>query len=242
MPNKRRRTSLQLKLELIDAVGKALTKYGHTHLGINNVSIEAGVEKPAIYRHFESFDDLLHAYIEKQDYWLSELKEFSQETVDDERDFAKRILIGQFRTLFKSKELQQLHIWELGDADDVVTSIALKREILAIKLLKQSEKVLENQGINFNCIMAVLIAGIYYLILHKDKSTFCNVDITAKADRDDFLKSIEWLIDLIFDSKESNTLREREKIAVKAYREGVEIDKIARFVDLSEKHIRELIN
>ncbi len=239
MTNRRRRNSLQIKIELLEAVGKALVKHGHTHLGINNVSIEAGIEKASIYRHFSDFNDLLRSYIEKQDYWLLRLKEYGESDVENTRMFTKTMLTEELEVLFKNKELQKLLIWELDDEDDIVTSLALKREIMAEKLLAKGKDILVGYGINFNFILAILIAGIYYLVLHKDKSTFCDMDLNKKADRDELSKSIEWLVDLIYDKAEK--VSEAESIAVKAHKAGVEIEKIVGFTGISSERIQELI-
>lgn len=239
MTNKRRRNSTEVKMDLLEGVGKALTKYGHTHLGINNVSLESRVEKATLYRHYADFNDLLRTYVEKQDFWVLKLRKYEHREIRIGRTFIKNILIEQFETLYKNKELQKLLIWELGDMDDIVTPIALKREVMAQRLLKKGEGLLLEQGLNFNFIIATFIAGIHYLVLHKDKSTFCNVDINAKSDRLEFIKTIEWLVDLVFDK--ADDISKAERIAINAYKAGVEPEKIAEFTELSIERIHELI-
>ncbi len=118
-------------MDLLEGVGKALTKYGHLHLGINNVSMESGGEKATIYRCYNDFNDLLKAYVEEQDFWLLKLREYQEQEIEDKRTFVKNVLFEQFETLYRNKELQKLLVWELGDEDDIVTSIALKREVMA---------------------------------------------------------------------------------------------------------------
>ncbi len=151
--------------------------------------------------------------MKKQDYWLLRLKEYGDSEAENKRTFTKTILTEELEGLYKSKELQKLLIWELSDEDDIVTSLVLKREIMAEKLLDKGKYILKGYGINFNLIQAILIAGIYYLVLHKDKSTFCDMDLNKKTDRDELSRSIEWLVDFIYDKAE------------KAHKIGVEIEK-----------------
>ncbi len=151
--------------------------------------------------------------MKKQDYWLLRLKEYGDSEAENKRTFTKTILTEELEGLYKSKELQKLLIWELSDEDDIVTSLVLKREIMAEKLLDKGKYILKGYGINFNLIQAILIAGIYYLVLHKDKSTFCDMDLNKKTDQDELSRSIEWLVDLIYDKAE------------KAHKTGVEIEK-----------------
>jgi AcrR family transcriptional regulator len=235
---RRRRNTIAVKMDLIDAVGSVLKKHGYAKLGINLVAEEARVDKNVIYRNFEEFDKLLEAYVEKQDFWFMALKEHGSEKIEDRRTFMKYILADQFKAVYSSKEFQQLLLWELGDRDDFTTNIAIKREILAEGIFKQYRPLLEDYGLNFNFIVAILISSIYYLVLHREKSTFCETDLTKKNEREEFIKTIEWLTDLIFDKIE--TKNETELIAVNALKEGVEIEAVARITGLSVDKIKTL--
>jgi len=236
---KRRRNALAIKLELIDAVGEALKKHGFAKLGLNLIAKEAEMDNTAVYRHFKDIEALLSEYIEKQDYRLMILKEYGKEEIEDKRAFVKSIFREQFTSLYNSAEFQQLMIWELGDKDELTSSIAIKRELLAKGLIEQSKTLLDEHGINFNFICALFMAGIYYLILHKDKSTFCHLDLDDNTDREEFIRTIDWLIDLLFDKKEN--INEVERIAIDAHKEGVELSIIAKITRLPIERIQELI-
>ncbi len=239
MLNTRSRKDIATKLALTNSVGKILKKYGYAKLGINLVAKEAAIDKTVIYRKFEGFDGLLRAYVEKQDFWLMKLKECGDNKIENHRAFMKEILISQFNALYTNEELQQLLIWELGDKDGFTNSIAIKRELLAEKLFEQIKTVLEEFDINLNNIYAVFISSIYYLILHKSKSTFCEMDLTKEEDTKEFIKTIEWMIDLIFDKKE--TANQMEQVAIDAYKEGVSIEAIVKITKLPTDRIKELI-
>jgi AcrR family transcriptional regulator len=237
---RRRRNSVAIKMDLIDAVGSVLKKNGFAKLGINLVAEEAKVDKNVIYRNFEDFANLLNTYVEKQDFWLMVLKKYGEEKIEDHRAFMKQILTNQFKTVYSNKEFQQLLLWELGDRDDFTTHMAIKREILAEGIFSQYHSLLDSFGVKFNAIPAILISSIYYLILHKDKSTFCEVDLTKKNDRDEFINAIVWLIDLIFDKVESKN--ETERIARNALHEGIDVDTISRITGLSMEETKALKN
>ena len=236
---RRRRNTIAVKEDIYDAVGSVLQKYGFSKLGINLVAEEAGVDKNVIYRNFTDFNTLLEEYVEKQDFWLRAIKELGKVKVENHRELTKQVLTEQFKTIYSNKELQQVLVWELGDKDNITTSLAIKREVLSKGLIDQYKPLLDDFGVNFNNIAAILIAGIYYLILHKDKSTFCNIDITKKKDREDFLKTIEWLVDLIFDKREA--LGQTEQIAINAHKEGIDIETISKITKLPTEKIKCII-
>lgn len=239
MVNKRRRNALATRLALIDAVGDTLKKLGYAKLKINTVAQESGMDKTAIYRNFRDFDELLEAYIESQDFWLLKLKEIGKHPIENHREFMKQILKEQFDSINSNEEFQQLLIWELGDKEGFMEAFPLKREIMAQGLFKQIGIVLEDIDVNLNAVYAILIAGINYLILHQDKSTYCNLDITKKDDKDELLKTIFWIVDLIFDKKEA--ISEVEQIAIKAHKKGIVIDDIAEITGLSKEKIENLV-
>lgn len=233
---RRRRNTIAVKMDLIDAVGAVLKKHGFAKLGINLVAEEAKVDKNVIYRNFEDFNKLLEAYVEKQDFWFMAMKEHGSEKIEDRRAFMKYMLADQFKVIYSNKELQQLLLWELGDQDDFTTNVAIKREILAKGIFDQYRSLLDDYGVRFNFITAILISSIYYLILHREKSTFCETDLTRKKEREEFLEAIEWLTDLIFDKIEAKS--ETERIALNALSEGIEPETVSKITGLSLAKIR----
>ena len=235
---RRRRNAIAVKIDLIDAVGEVLKKYGFAKLGINLVAQEARVDKNVIYRNYEEFDKLLKAYVEKQDFWFMALKEHGKEKIGDKRVFMKYLLAELFKVIYSNKEFQQLLIWELADKDDFTTDIAIKREVLSEGIFDQYRSLLDDYGIKFNSIAAILISSIYYLVLHREKSTFCETDLTKKSERDDFVKTIEWLTDLLFDKIEAAS--EAKRIAVNALEEGLSQETVAQITGLSLNTVKGL--
>ncbi|MFO7645107.1 MAG: TetR/AcrR family transcriptional regulator, partial [Desulfosarcina sp.] len=56
---------------LVDAVGKLLAEKGFTHLGVNAVARQAGVDKVLIYRYFGGLPGLIKAFGQEGDFWPS---------------------------------------------------------------------------------------------------------------------------------------------------------------------------
>lgn len=238
MLSKREKKAIAAKIDLLEAVGSALKKYGFAKLGINLVAAEAKMDKTAIYRYYSSIEELLKAYIEKQDYWLTSLKEYGNKEIKDRPGFTKSFFKEQIEILFSNEELQQLIIWEIADKDKIAAPITVKREIYSQGLLRQGRDILSNYGINFNHILSILLGGVYYGILHKDKGAFCELDLTQKKHKEDLTKTIEWLIDLVFSASEE--MSEIEKIAIRAYKKGLSINDIIEITGLSEEKLNNL--
>lgn len=236
----KRRNKFELRSDLIDAVGTVLMTHGFAKLGITLVADEARVDKTVIYRNYRTFERLLDEYIREQDYWLRELKEYGKTEIQDHRSYLKMLLIEQFRFLYSNKEIQQLLIWELGDQTEITRSIPLRREAMSQALLEQYNNYFEHTDIDFNSASALLISGIYFAVLHMNKSTFCNTDIRKRTDKIKFEKTVEWLVDLIFDAKEKQ--KEKEQTVLRCIQQGLDEEITARITDLDIKEVKLLMN
>ncbi|MCT4646346.1 MAG: TetR family transcriptional regulator [Carboxylicivirga sp.] len=240
MPSIREKKSIASKLNLIKTIGKVLKDKGYSKLSINLISEESGVDKAFIYRHYKDFDGLLKAYISQQDYWLKSLSKLSDYKIEDHRQFMKGLVMNQFKDIYNNEELQQFLIWELGDKEGFTTSVAIEREVLAEDLYAQARDVFRRYNIDTNMLYAILISSVYYLILHKDKSTFCEFDFTEKRDVDEFLKTLNWVIDVLFDKLDNED--KMEGVAIKAHAKGMSVDDIAEITGLSKNKVNTLIH
>jgi hypothetical protein len=133
--------------------------------------------------------------------------------------------------------LQQLLIWELGELSQRTKSLSQRREQLSEAILKQYESYFPDE-IEFNVMMSIVIAGIYYLILHKEHSTFCLIDFKNEKDR--IFKGIDQLIDMIFQAGED--IQIKEQIASNALKNGLDSKTVSIITELPLSRIEKLKN
>ncbi len=235
MISKRESNAIKAKMDLLNAVGVALKKHGFAKLGINTVAAEAKMDKTAIYRYYNGFEDLLKAYVDHQEHWLESLKMIGERKIPDMNKLIKDFLREQIEILMDSEEFQQLLVWELADKDNIAAPITVKREIYSEGILKQSRVSLEKSGINLNFIMAVLIGGIYYLVIHKNQYKFCEVDLNQKKHKEELIRTLDWLIDLLFET--NRQVSEVEEIAKRLYNKGMSKDEIMEITNISSQKL-----
>jgi len=238
MANVRERKAIAAKMSLMKAIGKILREKGYSKLCINLVSEESGVDKAFIYRHYETFEGLLKSYIEKQDHWLMNLEEVTKVPIVNHRKFMKDLLTNQFLGVYENEEFQQFLVWELGDKSGFTAKVSVEREILAKPIFDQCRDVFKDYRIDLNVIYAWWSAGIYFLILHKEVSTFCEYDFTKRQDVEEFLKTLRWMVDVLFDKLESD--HKLEQVAIKAYEKGLSIDDVVEITGLSCNKVKAL--
>ena len=235
---KRRRTTQQVKDDIMQAVGSVLSKHGLTKLGVDEIAAEAGMDKATLYRHYKDFFDLLKKYIEQEDIWINF---FNNEiySVDENNlaSYMSNMFEEQFNKLLNNTKQQELMIWELAEKSILMKDISQKREDMATDLLDNINESFKYKDVSSNNIIAIIIAGIYYLTLHKDISSFCNIDINNKEHKAKFISDMKWLVESIF-----STITETERIVLNCIENGLDNELIAKITEIDIKRVEELYN
>jgi hypothetical protein len=138
--------------------------------------------------------------------------------LSDEDGF-KWILKNLTIALYKNKGMQQLLIWELSHDNPVTRRTSGLRELINEPLIRLLEYRFKDSGIDMNVICAMMISGIYYLILHRDRSKFCDVDFSTRKGKIRLEEGISQLASILFG--ELKRQQEMIEIANKLRAEGV---------------------
>ena len=167
------------KLKLINAVGVVLKKKGYKGLTATNIAKAAGLSRRLITIYFDSVDDLIEIYVRNKDYWTAasgNVEEMLTENIDTKK-LIKNILQNQLDYFYNNSEMQKLILWEISEKTKVMYEVCEDRERLGDKVFELTDKEFEDKDIR--AVSALLVAGIYYMVLHA-KSTdtlFCGIDI-----------------------------------------------------------------
>lgn len=196
-PRKKRRTKQVIELAVMDAVHSLIEEVGFNKVTLTGIAARAQIEPTVFYRRYSNLDELFDVYSHKYDYWLAGIAELMPPDLSDEESM-KWILLNLIRALHKNRGMQQMLIWELSDDNPVTRRTATLREKINESLIKELEKRFENTGVDLSVMAALLISGIYYLILHRNMSTFCNVDFSSKSGRERLEKTIDQLVSILF--------------------------------------------
>ncbi|MFB9052130.1 TetR/AcrR family transcriptional regulator [Formosa undariae] len=169
------------KQKLINAVGKILKTKGYTGLTATNIAKAAGLSRRLISTYFDSVDDLVETYVRNKDYWTAASGKVEDMLKDhDKRDTKKmidEILQNQLEYFYNNTEMQKIILWEISEKSQIMYDACEERERLGSKVFALADKELEGKDIR--AVSAILVAAIYYMVLHA-KSTdtlFCEIDI-----------------------------------------------------------------
>lgn len=188
------------KLKLINAVGKVLRDKGYTGLTATNIAKSAGLSRRLISVYFDSVDNLIEIYVRNKDYWTAasgNLVAMMHE--DKDRDTKKTIdylLQNQLDYFYNNPEMQKIILWEISQKTKIMYEVCEDREQLGSKIFELADKEFEGHNVDIRAVTALLVAGIYYMVLH-GKSTdtlFCGIDINQTEGMQRIKKAISSIL------------------------------------------------
>jgi len=228
-----RRSKKLINSEIMKAVSVVISDQGFGKLGINSVAIQAKVEKPFIYRNYGTFDKVLEEYILKNDYWMKFIMQRAFEgKVDaagdlDMHSVYTNLLKELYRAMDESRDFRNIILWELYEDTPFIRKIAQRRETETRDEITTLAKYFEKSNVDITMITSTIIAGIYYLVLHKNISSFCGIDFKSKDSKRRMMESLKYLSNMIFDQIEKN-----KAIAIRMIKKGLDYALIAEVTEL----------
>lgn len=190
--------------KIVSSVGKVLQKKGYPGMTMINIAKEAKVSPKLIYLYFGTLDNLIETFIKQRDFWNMAEKGVVEDLIQNTDGFGKEEIItllqSQYGRLYKDKLFQKLIHWELGENTPALRKIADTREEIGEKLFVSVDKTFKNSNIDIRTLLALQIAGIYYLVLHAktNGSTFCGVDINIDEDKDRVNNAVDYMVRLLY--------------------------------------------
>lgn len=192
------RNKERTKQKLIKAVGKVFIKEGHAGLNAVKIASAAKVDRKLIYLYFGSTDNLIDRYFKENDFWTSSLNEDIGQLLSEQGQLTKNdildILLGQLGSVMTNKAFLKSIQWEICEKSRLMRKIADERERIGEALFGLTG---DGSPADLRAILALQIAGIYYLALHAkvNGSTFCGIDINEPAGLQRIEKALEMILD-----------------------------------------------
>lgn len=192
-----RRTKIAVDRDVLNAVNALIEEVGFANVTLTAIAQRAKIESTVFYRRYNSLEDLFDKYTEKYDFWMSNIAESIPHNLP-EKEIFKTLLLNLINALYKNKGMQQLLIWELSTDNKTTRKTAKLREIINEPMIKMVESRFKDSPVNINVVSALVISGIYYLILHRKRSTFCGVDYASKAGKHELEETVKNFVDMLY--------------------------------------------
>ncbi|AJW61610.1 TetR/AcrR family transcriptional regulator [Elizabethkingia bruuniana] len=194
------RNKEKTKQKLLNAVGKILATKGYSELKVSKIATVAGLDKKLIYSYFGSTDKLIDEYIKSQDFWanVDDQEIMTSGFSDGGQEITTNMILQQYETLARNKEYQKIILWGISETRPSLRKLADDREAVGNPLLDQViDPLFKEQSKEYRAILAMLVAGTYYLNLHftVNGSTFCGLDFNKEEDAKVLKDAIATIID-----------------------------------------------
>ena len=211
MPSTRKRYQGEInnkertKLKLVQAVGEVIKDKGYTALNSSNIAKAAGLSRRVISLYFGDVENLIEIYVKGKDYWggiAEEVNIIGQDDFkEDTRKILETLLLNQFRYFYDNEEMQKIVTWQVSEPSDIMLHVCNTRERISEMFFKHSDKELDGKNIDLRPVAALLVAGIYHLVLHakNTNSLFCELDINKPDDFQRIEKAIGLVLKLVYD-------------------------------------------
>lgn len=106
------------------------------------------------------------------------------------------------------------------------------RDTMNLNLVEYYDLMFKPLNINIRGIIALLISGIYYLILHKERAPFCSIDFNrADGGGKAFSEAVDTLVDLLFNQLES--YNEKRESLNRMLKDGISKEKACQYLGIS---------
>ena len=176
---RKRRSAKDIKESIINAATHLIETEGFSNLTVTGIMRQAEIEPVQFYNRYDDLNRFIDEYVKKYDYWFSDIVK-SQRQSSNDKELYINILIGLFQSLSGNKVMQELLKWELASNNETSQRTAQLRELHTLPLCQKFSNIFSNTDIDIVTISALIIGGIYYLILHDKLSTFSGIDLKKR--------------------------------------------------------------
>jgi DNA-binding transcriptional regulator YbjK len=188
------------KQKLIEAVGIVIKTRGYTGLTATNIAKEAGLNRRLITFYFSSIEELIETYVRGKDYWVAASGNVGDMTTDsqalDTQKILTSLLTNQLEYFYNNEEMQKIILWQISESSRIMKEICDEREQLSQLFFELSDKELKDKDIDLRAVSALLVAGVYYLVLHAKSTdtTFCEIDLKTSEGLERIKKAISFVL------------------------------------------------
>lgn len=195
-----RRTKATIIEDIRKAAVESVLKRGFSGSLVSEIIKKAKIEPVVFYNRYQNLEEFFSEFVKGYDYWFSDVaKEANKQETPHDQFIA--LIEGLQECMIEKSVMQELIRWEIAEDNDITKRTASIREMFTLPLAEKYDDLFKNSGIDFVAIATIIISGLYYLYLHKDRSTFCNIDMNTEEGRNRVNQAIKFLSELLFSKR-----------------------------------------
>lgn len=190
-----RRTNVDIQADIIKAAESLIKKKGFASMLVTELIKKARIEPLVFYNRYDNLSEFYDEFVKRYDYWFKDVLTEIEFPTDSELGYIN-ILKNLQKELQEKSVMLELLRWEIAEGNETTVRTAMLREMHTLPLANIYEAKFKD--IDISAISALIIGGIYYLNLHRDRSKFAEIDLNTEDGRKRIEKALEDLGNMIF--------------------------------------------
>ena len=171
--------------DILRSISSIVLEQGVFGVTFKEVSKRARAEQSVLVRRFKDESNMIRYYTRQFDYFINNALDVQGEGSGTSAplDYFRALAARFEKSLHHNKEMQEIMKWELLVNSKSTRQSAGKREVALSEILGTVTEPISDERVNPNALLAVLVAGLYYLTLREERSTFCGIEFHTKKGR-----------------------------------------------------------
>ena len=195
-----RRTKATITENIRKAAVESVLKRGFSGSLVSEIIKKAKIEPVVFYNRYQNLEEFFSEFVKGYDYWFSDVAKEANK-LETPHDQFIAFIEGLQECMIEKSVMLELIRWEIAVDNDITKRTASIREMFTLPLAEKYDDLFKNSGIDFVAIATIIVSGLYYLYLHKDRSTFCNIDMNTEEGRNRVNQAIKFLSELLFSKR-----------------------------------------
>ncbi|MDO4692867.1 MAG: hypothetical protein Q4A64_08350 [Porphyromonadaceae bacterium] len=178
-----RRTQRELDTDIRKAMSEIVLEQGVAGITLKEVARRTHSDINVLVRRFGTDEGAITYYTKQFDYFINEALEISRPERLEPVELFTRLATQFERALHLNKEMQEIMKWQLNINSKISRESARRREQTLAPILERFVAPISDREVDPRALLAVLVAGMYYITLRHERSTFCGIEFHTKAGR-----------------------------------------------------------
>lgn len=193
-----RRTKADITEDIRKAAVDQVIKRGFSSSMVTEIIKKAKIEPLVFYHRYKNIEEFYSEFVKGYDYWFSDIADRAMKSSDNPKIQFIALMNGLQEALKEKSVMQELLRWEIAEGNETTKRTATLREMFTLPLAEKYKALFKDTSIDFVALSSLLIGGLYYLNLHKDRSTFCAIDMTKEEGLERINKAIGIFANIMF--------------------------------------------
>lgn len=207
-PTRYRRTKADIAEDIRKAAIDQVLKRGFSASMVTEIIRKAKIEPPVFYNRYKDLDEFYSEFVKGYDYWFSDIANKAMKSSDNPKIQFTNIMLSLQEALKGKSVMQELLRWEIAEGNDTTKRTATLREMFTLPLAEKYNALFKDTCVDFVALASLMIGGLYYLNLHKERSSFCAIDITKEEGIERINRSINTFAEIMFSFLEHRETKE----------------------------------